>query len=214
MRTIDKLNWSRGKHFEFFNTFNHPHFNLCANVDLTKFHPYVKEHGYSFTAAIIYVISRAANTIPEFRQRLRGDEIIEHEIVSPSVTILVEHDLFSFCTIDFTLDFNIFAERAVSMMARVRGDPTLKDPPGRDDLLFMTAIPWVSFTSFMHPMRLHPTDSFPRFAWGKYFEQAGKVMMPLSVQGHHALMDGIHIGRYYEIIEDYLQQPAVTLGSW
>jgi chloramphenicol O-acetyltransferase len=32
---------------------------------------------------------------------------------------------------------------------------------------FYTAIPWVSFTSFAHPMNLQPADSIPRFAWGK-----------------------------------------------
>src|SRR4030066_1025880 len=101
MRTIDMQTWSRREHYEFFNTFNHPHFNLCANVDLSRFHPFIKEHGYSITTAVIYVISRAANTIPEFRLRIRAAEIVEHDSVSPSVTILVENDLVSFCQIDY-----------------------------------------------------------------------------------------------------------------
>jgi chloramphenicol O-acetyltransferase type A len=37
--------------------------------------------------------------------------------------------------------------------------------------------------------------------------------MPLSVQGHHAVMDGIHMGRYYEIMQDYLHHPEVALGD-
>ena len=32
-------------------------------------------------------------------------------------------------------------------MAAVRQQVVLSDEPGRDDLLFMTAIPWVSFAS-------------------------------------------------------------------
>jgi chloramphenicol O-acetyltransferase type A len=213
MRTIDMQTWSRREHYEFFKTFNHPHFNLCANVDLTRFHPYVKEHKISFTAAIIYVISRAANAIPEFRLRIRGEEIVEHEIVSPSVTILMDNDLFSFCSIDYSQDFEEFAARAKRLIAAVKNNPTLKDPPGRDDLLFMTAIPWVSFTSFTHPMRLHPEDSIPRFAWGKYFEDGGLLKMPLSVQGHHRLMDGIHMGKFYGYVQEYLNQPQVVLGG-
>jgi len=213
MRRIDMQAWSRREHFEFFNTFNHPHFNMCANMDLTGFHPYIKEYGFSLTAAIIYVISRAANAIPEFRQRMRDGEIVEHETVSPSVTILVDKDLFSFCTIDYSQDFSEFAGWAARRIAAVKEDPTLKDPPGRDDLLYMTAIPWVSFTSFTHPMRLHPTDSIPRFAWGKYFEEGGLLKMPLSVQGHHALMDGLHMGRFYAEVQDYLHRPHSVLGK-
>jgi chloramphenicol O-acetyltransferase type A len=213
MRKINMETWSRREHFEFFNTFNHPHFNLCANIDITKLLAYIKGHGQSFTAAIIYLISRAANDIPEFRYRMRGEEVIEHETVSPSVTILVENDLFSFCSIDYCKDFGEFAERAARLIAAVKNDPTLKDPPGRDDLLYMTALPWVSFTSFTHPMRLHPSDSIPRFAWGKYFEEAGLVKMPLSVQGHHNLMDGIHMGKFYGYLQDYLNQPQMALGK-
>jgi len=212
MRKIDMQSWSRREHFELFSNFNHPHFNMCANIDLTRFQPYVKEHGISFTAAIVYVISRAANAIPEFRYRIRGGDVIEHKTVSPSVTILIENDLFSFCTIDYSEDFSQFAGRAAKVMAEVKEHPTLKDEPGRDDLLFMTAIPWVSFTSFAHPMRLHPTDTVPRFAWGKFFDDGGLLKMPLSVQGHHALMDGIHMGKYYAILEEFLLDPHVTLS--
>jgi chloramphenicol O-acetyltransferase type A len=213
MRTVDRGSWSRQQHFEFFNAFNHPHFNMCANVDLTKLLPYVKEHKHSFSAAIIYLISRAANAIPEFRYRIRGEEIVEHERVSPAPTILLDNELFSFCIIEYCPDFSEFANRVSRQIAAVKQDPSLSDPPDRDDLLLMTAIPWVSFTSFMHPMRMHPTDSFPRFAWGKYFEENGRVKMPLSVQGHHAVMDGLHVGRYYQLLQEDLEQPDEALAD-
>lgn len=213
MRKIDMQNWSRLEYFKFFSTFNHPHFNMCANIDLTKLQPYIKKHRLSFTVVIVYMISRAANTIPEFRYRIRDDEIVEHDTVSPSITILVEDDLFSFCAIDYSQDFNEFAGRAVRLIAEVKAHPTLKDPPGRDDLLYMTAIPWVSFTSFTHPMRLHPTDSIPRFAWGKIFKDGNQIKMPLSVQGHHAVMDGIHMGKYYGCLQDFLDQPEDVLNQ-
>jgi chloramphenicol O-acetyltransferase type A len=60
-------------------------------------------------------------------------------------------------------------------------------------------------------MRLHPADYVPRFAWGKYFEEGKCLKMPLSVQGHHAIMDGIHMGKFYGLIEEYLKQPEIVL---
>jgi chloramphenicol O-acetyltransferase type A len=213
MRKIDMQNWSRREHFEFFNEFNHPHFSMCANVALTRLYPFVKGNGYSLNAAIIYVVSRAANAVAEFRYRIKDGAVVEHETVSPAVTILVANDLFSFCTIDYSPDFAEFAARYARQIAVVKENPTLKDPPGREDLLFMTALPWVSFTSFSHPMRLHPADSVPRFAWGKYFQEGERLMMPLSVQGHHALMDGIHMGQYYGVVEDILSRPEEVLGG-
>ena len=213
MQTIDMQSHPRREHFNVFRAFDQPHFNMCANVDLTRFYPFVKQLDYSFTVAAVYVISRASNAIPEFRQRIRGEEVIEHEIVHPSGTILVDEDRFSFCTFDYYEDFSEFAPRAVEMIAYVKEHLTLKDEPGRDDLLFMSAIPWVSFTSFIHPLLLSPADSVPRFAWGKIFEDGTHLKMPLSVQGHHALMDGIHVARYYEKVQDYFDHPDTVLGE-
>ena len=213
MRKIDLQTWSRREHYELFNSFNHPHFNLCANVELTNFLPYAREHQIPFTPAFIYLISRAANAIPEFRYRIQGGDIVEHETVSPSVTVLGENDLFGFCTIDYSHNFNEFQGRAVRLMADAKSHLSLKDPVGRDDLLFMTAIPWVSFTGFIHPMQQHPADTIPRFAWGKYFEEGENLKMPLSVQGHHAIMDGIHMGKFYSEVQEYLDRPMDVLAS-
>ncbi|NJD59923.1 MAG: chloramphenicol acetyltransferase [Anaerolineales bacterium] len=212
MRIVDMQTWPRHEHYQFFKGFNHPHFNMCANVDLTHLRPYIKSHQISFSVAITYLISRSANAIPEFRYRMRDGVLVEHETVSPSVTILVENDLFSFCLLEYTHDFQVFANQATQLIALVKENPTLKDPPNRDDLLYMTAIPWVSFTSFTHPMRQHPADYIPRFAWGKITDNGGRSQMPLSVQGHHELMDGIHMGRLYMILEDLLAHPETTLG--
>lgn len=212
MRYIDIDTWSRRTHFEFYRAFDHPHFGMCANVDLSTFYPRVKELDHSITTAIVYVISRAANAIPQFRHRIRADRVVEHDVVHPSTTILADDDLFSFCTFDYAEDFSDFTARAAETIAYFREHPTLEDEPGRDDLLFMTAIPWVSFTSFLHPLASHPPDSVPRFAWGKFLDDDGRRKMPLAVQAHHALMDGVHVGQFYAEVQEYLDHPDAVLG--
>ncbi|MBN1538420.1 MAG: chloramphenicol acetyltransferase [Anaerolineales bacterium] len=210
MRIIDMQTWSRREHFRVFSAFDHPHFNMCADVDLTKFLPFVKHNDISFTVAVVYTISRIANEIPEFRYRIRGEEVVEHAIVHPSTTILVDEELFSFCYFRYQKDFSNFSADAAEQIARVKAHLTLQNEPG-DDALYMTAIPWVSFTSFMHPMHLNPVDSIPRFAWGKFSSEANAIKMPLSVQGHHALMDGIHMGKFYMLMQEALNQPECVL---
>jgi chloramphenicol O-acetyltransferase type A len=187
---------------------------MCVNVDVTAFYPFVKSHGYSLTVAMVYVISRASNAIPEFRQRIRGDQVVEHEIVNPSFSILIDKDLFSFCAVEYAEGFSEFASRAAKSISYVKAHPDLEaNNAEKDDVLYMSPIPWVSFTSFTHPMQFHPADSVPRFAWGKYFQEGDTWKMPLSVQGHHAVMDGIHMGRYYETLQDYLHHPEAMLGE-
>ena len=212
MRYIDMQTWPRRDHFRLFSSFNHPHFSMCANVDVTAFYPFVKRHGYSLTVSMVYVIARASNSIPEFRQRIRGDQVVEHEIVNPGFTILIDKDLFTFCAVEYTENFSEFASRVANNVAYVKAHPDLENNAEKDDVLYMSPIPWVSFTSFSHPMQLHPADSVPRFAWGKYFQESETWKMPLSVQGHHAVMDGIHMGRFYETVQDYLHHPEAVLG--
>jgi chloramphenicol O-acetyltransferase type A len=213
MRYLDMQTWPRRDHFKIFGAYDHPHFGMCANVDLTKFYPAVKERGHSINVAIVYLLSRAANAIPEFRYRIRKGQVVEHEIVHPATTILVDEDVFGFAFFDYIEDFPEFAARAEEKIARYQEQPTLEDEPGRDDFLFMTAIPWVSFTSFTHPMHLHPADSVPRFAWGRFFKDGESLKMPLDVYAHHGLMDGIHVGRFFAEVEDYLRDPNMVLGE-
>ena len=212
MRTIDRQSWERSYHFDIFKNWDYPQFSMCANVDLSVYYPYLKRHEISFNIATVYTISRAANEIPEFRQRIRDGDVVEHDLVHPASTILIDKDLFTFCHFDYCEDFSSFNGHAKERIAFYKTQPTLEDEPGRDDYLFMTAIPWVSFTSFMHPLSF-PVDSVPRFAWGKFFKQGEKLLMPLSVQGHHALMDGVHMGGYYGLIQEYLNEPEKVLGE-
>jgi chloramphenicol O-acetyltransferase type A len=186
---------------------------MCVNVDITAFYPFVKRKGYSFTVSMVYAISRASNAIPEFRQRIRGEQVVEHEIVNPGFTILIDKDLFSFCIIEYTDDFLEFTVRAAENIAHVKAHPNLEVNPEKDNVLYMSPIPWVSFTSFSHPMQLHPADTVPRFAWGKYFKENDRLKIPLDVQGHHAVMDGIHMGNFYEKVQAYLDHPEAVPGQ-
>jgi chloramphenicol O-acetyltransferase type A len=213
MRRIDMESWPRREHFEFFKAWDYPHWNITANVEVTAFYPAVKRRGISFNVATVYVLTRAANTIPEFRQRIWTEGVVEHEIAHPATTILGTDDLFGFCVLDYTKDFSVFAAEAAERIAMVKECPTLTGDLRRDDFFYLTAIPWVSFTGFMHPIDLKSPDPVPRFAWGKVFEDGDLLKMPLSAQAHHALVDGLHAGRFYAQVQEYLDHPEQILGD-
>jgi len=202
MKIIEFKNPHRRKHFEFFNAMNHPHFNLCGNVEITSFLQEIKKKKIPFTPALVWILAKAANDISEFKQRIRSEQIVQHDYVHPSFSVETdEADFFSFCEVKFAEDKTDFIIRAEEMMLRMRTNPVMEDDHMRDDYLFMSAIPWVSFTSMQHAMSYHPCDSVPRITWGKYFKEDNKVMLPLSVQVHHALVDGRHVGRYFQAVE-------------
>lgn len=212
MKTVDFSNPHRKKHFDFFRGMNHPHFSVTANVDLGELLPYLKNENLSVHISLVYLLSLMANEIPEFRWRIRGDEVVEHPLVHPSFTVPTDMaDVFSFCTVDFSHDSKVFFNKARKVMDKMKTDPSLEDEPGRDDFLFMSTFPWVSFTNIQHAMHYHPSDSVPRIVWGKIFEQNGKTLMPLSVQAHHAIVDGRHIGQFFQNFEALVTHPSEYL---
>jgi len=81
------------------------------------------------------------------------------------------------------------------------------DKEYRDDKIYITSIPWVSFKSISHPINIKPVDSVPRLSWGKYYEQNETLKLPFSVQVHHGLMDGKHVGLYFKKLQEYLDNP-------
>ena len=207
MKTIPLEGWPRKDHYQFFRNFDYPYFSLSADMDISVLLPLIKQENISFTASMMYLIARVANGIPEFRQRVREGDPVEYPVVHPSATILSRDDLFTFCTVRYEPDFRIFVRQTEEEIALVKDQPGLEEKIQDDSMLFMTSIPWVSFTSFQHPLKLNPADSVPRFAWGKYRQEGDSVLMPLAVQGHHALMDGLHAGLFYREFQRLLDQP-------
>ncbi|WP_163193003.1 chloramphenicol acetyltransferase [Clostridium thermarum] len=211
MKYIDMETWKRKKHFDFFNQFDYPHFNVCANVDITETYNYIKEKQYPFFVSIVYVTSLAANAIKEFKYRIREGQIVEHDLVNPSFTVMAEDEVFSFCTSKFSNDYEAFKTIAANAIERTKNNVSLEDEPAQDDLLFITSLPWISFTSVTHPIHMNPTDSVPRIAWGRFFEENGRIKLPLSIQVHHALMDGVHVGQYFNYLQQILDNPGKYL---
>ena len=210
---IDLSNPHRKKHFDFFRRMDQPHFNICANVEIGGFLDFIKDGNYPFTPTMVYFIAKVANDIPEFRWRIRDDKILEHEAVHPSFTVnTTEADVFSFCTVDYYAKFPVFLKNTLKVIEEMLNNPSMEDEVGRDDYLFLSAIPWVSFTSFSHAMHYTPADSVPRITWGKYFKEGEKTLMPLSVQAHHAVVDGRHTGKYFELFQQYMSNPSSVLS--
>lgn len=213
MKIIDMQSWKRRGKFQMFNAMGSPHFNICANVDITEFKSYLKEREISFFKGVLYLLSKTVNEIPELRTRIRGDQVVEHTCLNTSFTMLMEDETFDFCEVAYREDFWGFIEETEKSMERVRqGDKLDKGSQG-DGVFYVTSLPWISFTSVQHAMHIGESDSIPRVAIGKYFWQGERLMMPLAIQMHHALADGIHAGKFYMKIEEYLKTPALHLGG-
>jgi chloramphenicol O-acetyltransferase type A len=201
-RVIDIEGWARREQFELFRSYGYPYLSLTAEIDITHLRRTLKAKRVSFTVGFVHAVACAANAVAPFRQRLRGDAVVEHEAVHPAIAVLTADEQFRFCTLPYCAGFAEFARDATERIEEARWAASLGAEPCRDDFLYVTVIPWVSFTSFVHPVPLDPPCSVPRIAWGRFEEKGDRIVLPLNVQVHHALVDGIHVGRFYELVQE------------
>jgi chloramphenicol O-acetyltransferase type A len=204
MKLVDLENWNRKTTYEFFKDYEDPFFNLTANLDVTRLYRFCKANNLSFSLASLFYSLQAANEIKEFRFRLLHEKPVEFEKIHATQTILNDDETFSFCYFENrgnVLEFNENGRAAIEKYKRLKSFDVESD---RLDLIYYSVIPWVSFTSFKHATRLDRRQTIPRMVFGKLFEDAGRQKLPHSVEVHHALADGLHVGRYFVSLQEKL----------
>lgn len=208
---LDIDNWPRRHHYEFFKDYEIPFFSLCAEVDVSKVYEWSRQKGGpSFFLGTFYLSLQAANEIEPFRYRIRDDAVVVHDRVDGGTTVLRKDETFGFAYFDFDPSYVRFEVEGRKVLQRTRtASGALLDRPERDDLIYYSIIPWVHFTSFTHARRLGRQDSIPKIVFGKHSARTDRRLMPVSVEVHHALMDGIDVGRFFERFQELLDDPRI-----
>lgn len=204
MKKIDVQDWDRYTHYKFFRQMDYPQYNICMDLDITKFLTSVKQKELPFYYAMIYATMKVANEVEEFRYRMRGEDIILHEQLHPSFTDMsAQSDLFKIVTTNYIDSLDEFIKTAEESSKNQKEFIRI-DQERRDDLIYITCLPWISFTQITHTITLNKEDAIPRISWGKYYTTGSKTLLPFSVQVHHSFVDGIHIGKFVNSLQTYL----------
>ncbi len=206
MKNIDIYNWKRKKYYDFYNGYSHPHFSINVNIDITMLISFINRNNYKFFPTFLYVLMESLNKIDEFKYRIRNDEVVLHDIIHPSFTVLNNKEQYVFCYTEFISDFNEFYSRVRINIEKAVNGNNLEDEPNKDDLVFISSLPWISYTAVEHPIDTNNPDSFPRITFGKYFKENNRIKLPFSVSVHHGLCDGLHIAKFLTIIEEEIKK--------
>lgn len=205
-RHIDMNSYKRRDHFNYFNSLAYPYVGFTVNIDITEFAETAKEQKLPFFLTFCYGVSRAANSIPEFRQRIDKNGIIEFDNCQTSHTVALEDKTYCYCALDSNMPFSRYLPYAVQAQEDAKQKRSItEDDEDTADKIFITTLPWFSYTDFTQPVP-SPADSNPRITWGRYFRQNDRTLIPVTVLCNHALVDGIHIADFYKSLENQLQQ--------
>ena len=210
---LDLEKWIRKDVFEFFLAFDKPYFNICTQLDITPLLTALGDRKVSVSLAYHYFALRAANEIEPFRYRLKDGQVIVYDVIHGGTTVLLPSEIFTLTYFEYVPSFKKFMAGAeLAMKEAVSGDGAFRPNP-RDDMIHFTTLPWVSFTSFSHARNWGREDSVPKIAFGKFTKANERTLLPFSVEVHHALMDGLHVGRYVARLEEALRDPETFLSE-
>jgi chloramphenicol O-acetyltransferase type A len=199
MKKIDINTWNRREHFAFFRKVDLPFYNVNTPVDITGLPEFVKAKSISLNSSLIYLTIQSMNQIENFRYRIRDDAVFLHDAVHPSFTHLKDgEDLFRIITMDCGNDLLQFDRDLKQAVEESTCYFNFSKAAGRDDLVFMSSLPWISFTGLDHTLSLDRDDAIPRVSWGRYVKNGEQTMLPFNMRVNHVFVDGLHVGLFFE----------------
>ena len=199
---IDYQTWERKEVYEHFINETVCTYSTTLNLDITKL------KGAHLYPTIIWLITKAVNKIPEFRTALTDEGVGIYDELNPAYTIFnKENNNFSGIWTEFYADYNDFLsaynEDVEKFSFSTRYTPKPERPLNSFDI---SMIPWFTFTSFNLNLYGDGKYLLPIFTLGKFFDENGKRLLPISIQVHHAVCDGYHIGKFVETLQTMINQ--------
>ena len=203
-KVIDESNWKRALHCQIFRNCIEPCYCVTFELDITNFLTKIRAMKLSFTLSLIFFVSRCANDIEEFRYRFLDSRIVLYDKIDTAFTYLDKNtELFKVVNVEMQETLENYV--AVAAQKAENQKEYFTGPLGNDVFQF-SPMPWVSYTHISHTNSGNKDNATPLFDWGKYFERDGKKILPFSVQVHHSFVDGVHIGKLADSLQNCLNK--------
>lgn len=201
---VDLDKWPRTAQFHWFKGFERPHYAVTVRLDATRLMTQRKPQGISVFRACLHAIGHGLHAVPELNMRFRGDVVVRHDRVHLSSPVPRRDGGFNFSYIPFHDSFARFDKEAAAAIDEARQRKTLEaNAGGSDAVAYVSCLPWMDFTALDNAMP-DAQDCIPRVSWGKIVPEGDRWRVAMSLQVHHALADGEHLGAFFAAAQEAL----------
>ena len=204
-RVIDKETYYRKGVFRHFTEDCKCSTSMTARVDVTELVKYSKENGTKFYVNFLYILSKVLNSRDDYRMGYiwQTEKLICYDVIHPTQYIF--HEDTETCTPVYTSydpDYATFYKNAVSDIEKAKQTREYGlDTENHPNWFDASYISWLSYDS----LNIELPDGFlyflPIINWGKYREENGRLLMPVSVRMNHAVADGYLVANVYRLLE-------------
>ena len=203
---IDLQTWPRGQMFYYFSQMAPAGYSITVQVDVTALRKTLKEAGRKFFPAYLWLVTKNLNRQTEFKVADKDGVLGFYDSLTPLYASFHENDhTFSLMWTEYTDDFLQFHQAYLENQAQFghnHGVLCQPQTPPPANAYTVSCVPWVSFTHFAVHSYENKPYYFPSVEAGKFFEEAGRILMPLSITCHHATTDGYHIKCFLDSLQE------------
>lgn len=204
---LDMKDWPRREHYIHYMQRVPCTYSMTVQLDITA----IRDQGLKLYPAMLYCIAREVNRRYEFRMRLDAGGVPGYfDVCHPCYTVFHrDTETFSNIWTEYAPDYAGF-EAAYSADLKQYGDcRAFSAKPGEPANTFpVSMIPWAEFTGFNLNLQYSFDYLAPIFTLGRYRDEAGRRLMPLALQVHHAACDGFHASRFVSELQQLVSDPA------
>ena len=199
--------WPRREAYTFFSGLSDPFYSVTVTVDVTALHTYTKKRGLSFYYALVWLCTQSINHTAAFRYAIRNGQPVLLARREPSFTDLhPDAEQFHIVTMPAGNALEDFC-RAARAKSRAQTE-FLSAAAESDALIYFSCLPWVSLTALTNERDFDADDAIPRIVWGKYHREGERDMLGLALEVNHRLIDGLHIGRFVQDLQQRIDALA------
>lgn len=183
--------------------------SMTARIDVTNLVRYSKESNTKFYINFLFILSKVLNSRDDYKMGYlyQTNELICYDVINPTQYIF--HENTETCTPVYTNydeNYEKFYDNALKDIERAKNTREyLLDMANHPNWFDASYIPWLSYDS----LNIELPDGYLFFApiinWGKYREENGKLLMPVSVRLNHAIADGYLVANVFRLLEEEIK---------
>ena len=184
--------------------------SMTARVDVTELVEVSKLSGTKFYINFLYLLTKVLNSREDYRMAYlwQTNEIICYDVINP--TQYVFHEDTETCTPVYTNydpDYKTFYGNALADVEKAKETREyMLDSMNHPNWFDASYISWLSYDS----LNVELPDGYlyfqPIINWGKYREENGRLMLPLTVRMNHAIADGYLVAKVYKLLEEEIKK--------
>ena len=204
-KVVDKEKYYRKGVFRHFTEDCKCSTSMTARLDVTELVNYSKRTETKFYINFLYLLSKVLNSRDDYKMAYlwQTEELICYDVINPIQYVF--HEDTETCTpvySSYNEDYQVFYLDALKDIEKAKESREYGlDSANHPNWFDASYISWISYDS----LNVELPDGFlyflPIVNWGKYRDEHGRLMMPISVRLNHAIADGYLVANVFRLLE-------------